>query len=69
MTDPEHPNGPEPVSRQHQGMPRWVIGFIIAGVVVAALVVVLLALGHGPRQHMSSPTGWPTSDLPLVAWS
>jgi len=38
-------------------MPRWVIGFIIAGVVVAALVVLLLALGHGPRQHMSLPTG------------
>lgn len=53
MADPERSHE----GRRRQGMPRWVIGFIIAGVVVAALVVLLLALGHGPRQHMSLPTG------------
>lgn len=63
MTEPDQSNE-EPATRQ--GMPRWVIGFIIAGVVVAALVVLLLALGHGPRQHMSSRQSAPVS---TAAWS
>ncbi|MBX6751191.1 MAG: hypothetical protein IRY85_16245 [Micromonosporaceae bacterium] len=59
MTDPDQASK-QRAARQREGMPRWVIGFIIAGVVVVALVVVLLALGHGPRQHMSSPAARPT---------
>ena len=46
--------------RQRQRMPRWVVGFIIAGVALVALVVLLLAFGHSPRQHMLpvSPKAW-----------
>jgi hypothetical protein len=33
-------------------MPRWVKGFIAAGIALLLLVVVLLASGHGPWQHM-----------------
>lgn len=33
-------------------MPAWVKGFLWAGVVAVLLVVVMLASGHGPWQHM-----------------
>ena len=68
MTHPDQPSG-EPAARQRQGMPRWVIGFILAGVVLVALVVALLAFGHGPRQHMTSHTGWPTFAVSPAVWS
>ncbi|MFD0579930.1 hypothetical protein [Dactylosporangium darangshiense] len=32
--------------------PRWVKAFVVAGIVVAVLVVVMLVSGHGPGQHM-----------------
>ena len=32
-------------------MPRWVKRFVIAGVVLVALVVVMLLAGHGPGRH------------------
>ena len=68
MTDPDPTSG-EPDARRHQGIPRWVIGFIIAGVALVVLVVVLLALGHSPRQHTSSPTGRPTFAASPAGWS
>jgi hypothetical protein len=37
-------------------MPRWVKAFVIAGVVVALVLVVLLVFGgegHGPGRHLS----------------
>lgn len=67
MTDPDQASG-EPAARERRGMPRWVIGFIIAGAVVVALVVVMLALGHGPQQHMPSPTSLPALAVSLEAW-
>jgi hypothetical protein len=32
-------------------VPRWVKGFVIAGVVLVVLVVVMLLAGHGPGRH------------------
>jgi hypothetical protein len=42
----------DPDAVEH-AMPRWVKGFIAAGVIVAVLVVVLVLLGgdHGPGRH------------------
>lgn len=34
-------------------MPTWVKVFIGAGGLVAVALVVMIALGHGPWQHMS----------------
>jgi hypothetical protein len=67
MTHPDRAE--EPAARKRQGMPRWVIGFIIAGAVVAALVVLMLALGHGPRQHSPSHSSAPASAVSSGAWS
>jgi hypothetical protein len=50
-------------------MPRWVIGFIVAGVILIALVVLLLALGHGPGRHMPSHTGMPVDAASSLARS
>ena len=33
-------------------MPGWVKGFVWAGTVIVLLLIVMLALGHGPWQHM-----------------
>lgn len=37
---------------QGPGLPRWVKGFAWAGGVLVVLLVVMLATGHGPWQHM-----------------
>ena len=34
-------------------LPGWVKGFVIAGAAVAVVVIVMLASGHGPWQHMN----------------
>lgn len=36
----------------HPGMPGWVKGFAVAGVILVALIVVMLLTGHGPGRHM-----------------
>ena len=33
-------------------MPRWVKGFVLAGVAAVILVGIMLASGHGPWQHL-----------------
>ena len=43
---------PEKSRRAVRPMPGWVKGFIAAGIALLLLVVVLLASGHGPWQHM-----------------
>jgi hypothetical protein len=42
----------DPDAVEH-AMPRWVKGFIAAGLIVALLVVILVVLGgdHGPGRH------------------
>jgi hypothetical protein len=35
------------------GTPRWVKGFSWAGAVAILLVIVMLASGHGPWQHLN----------------
>lgn len=44
--------GPGASNDDHR-MPGWVKGFVVAGIIVAMLVVVALALGqdHGPWRH------------------
>lgn len=56
---------------QQDGMPRWVKGFVIAGVVVALLVVLVLVFaggGHGPGRHLpdgaGAETGTPAGRTP-----
>jgi hypothetical protein len=39
--------------RYAAGMPRWVKASVWIGGALFLVVVVLLALGHGPGQHMS----------------
>ncbi len=53
MTDP----GQESPKQERPATPRWVKAFIIVAVALAALVVLMLVLGHEPRQHLSSPAG------------
>lgn len=45
------PNPSEPVAHR---MPRWVKGFLIAGLVVLALAVAAFVVGgsHGPSRHL-----------------
>jgi len=45
-------NDPHATDGEH-AMPRWVKGFVIAGIVVAVLIVVVLLAGgeHGPGRH------------------
>ncbi len=33
------------------GMPGWVKGFAITGIILVALIVVMLLTGHGPGRH------------------
>lgn len=40
------------VERRTTGVPGWVKGFAIAGVVALLLLAALLMSGHGPWQHM-----------------
>lgn len=40
-------------SKKSSGMPTWVKAFVGAGVVFVLAVAVMIALGHGPWQHMS----------------
>lgn len=52
-------NGPSPDgdrkldSANDPPMPRWVKAFAIVAAVVAILIIVLLATGHGPGRHGS----------------
>ena len=41
--------------REHakSDMPNWVKGFVAAGVVLALIVIVMIAMGHGPGQHVA----------------
>jgi len=34
------------------GTPRWVKVFVVAFVLLVLLVAVMVAMGHGPGQHM-----------------
>jgi hypothetical protein len=55
----------DPDAVEH-AMPRWVRGFIAAGVIVAVLVVVVLVLlggDHGPGRHGLG--SGPSSVVPL----
>lgn len=42
--------GEEPTS----GLPGWVKGFAVAGVVLVVLLILMLLTGHGPGRHMAS---------------
>jgi hypothetical protein len=35
-------------------MPRWVVAFLLTGAILAALLVLALATGHGPGRHLSA---------------
>jgi hypothetical protein len=56
------------------GVPRWVKGFGIVGVVLLLLIVVMLLTGHGPGDHMQGlgPTAaaWQSmqTDVPIDDW-
>lgn len=39
-------------TKRPTGMPRWVTGFVWAGVAAVVLVGIMLASGHGPWQHL-----------------
>ncbi|MEV6629178.1 hypothetical protein AB0M54_00305 [Actinoplanes sp. NPDC051470] len=43
-------------------MPRWVKGFVIAGLVLVALVAVMLLAGHGPGRHGHHALPTPAAD-------
>lgn len=53
------------------GMPRWVKGFAVAGVVLVLLLVIMLLTGHGPGRHLGSSDGHPPdmAGLAVVAWA
>jgi len=53
MPVPDHEPAPGAEPPQTRGMPRWVKLFVIAGVLLTALVVVMLATGHGPGRHLN----------------
>ena len=42
----------ETAAKRTTGMPRWVKVFVWAGVGALVLVVIMLASGHGPWQHL-----------------
>ena len=44
----------EPRSGRRPPMPRWVKGFVVAGLVLASLAVVMMATGHGPGRHFGT---------------
>ena len=48
------------------GAPRWVKAFGIIALVVAVLIVVMLATGHGPGRHMGSHGGLGVPSAPAV---
>ena len=58
-------SGDDPAVSERPRMPRWVVASLVAGAVLVALVVVLLASGHGPGQHMSH-AGAPLSPAVVV---
>jgi hypothetical protein len=51
VTDDNAPNRDGRSGRGGPGVPRWVKIFAIAAAILVALVVVLLASGHGPGRH------------------
>lgn len=40
-------------SKRATGMPGWVKAFVGVGIFLVVAVGVMMALGHGPWQHMS----------------
>jgi hypothetical protein len=48
--DPDRPTVTRPQ------IPRWVKGFVVAGVLVLALGGVMMATGHGPGRHFGAHT-------------
>jgi hypothetical protein len=44
----------EPRSGGWPPMPRWVKGFVVAGLILASLAVIMMARGHGPGRHFGT---------------
>jgi hypothetical protein len=46
-------NGHQPdQDHSRSGVPGWVKGFMVVGVVLLLLLVIMLLTGHGPGRHM-----------------
>ena len=44
----------EPRNGGRPPMPRWVKGFVAAGMILISLVAVMIATGHGPGRHFGT---------------
>lgn len=44
----------EPGNGGRPSMPRWVKGFVAAGLILISLVAVMLVAGHGPGRHFGT---------------
>jgi hypothetical protein len=66
--DPEH-------DQAGTGVPRWVKGFGIAGIVLLLLIVIMLLSGHGPGDHMHglgqipATEQWVQTGVLISGWS
>jgi hypothetical protein len=44
----------EDLPREKAGMPRWVRGFVAAGLALVLIAIAMVVSGHGPGRHFTT---------------